>query len=108
MTNTKLPTYPGEGSSHHIVQQIFLFFLNFFFYDFFLDDFVFVFFLFFFCFFFVFFLQKGGLTCVILAPRPTAFMGTNRTIVGITTNRTQDLSLKGDMSIQSLRHTRNW
>ena len=46
--DTKLPTYPREGSSHYVVQKIFFFF-NFFSYNF------------FFSFSYVF-LQKGGLS----------------------------------------------
>ena len=70
--DTKLPMYPREGSSHHVVQK------NFFYYNYF--------------FFHVFFAKRGA-QCVI---------------VGITTNRTRDLGLKGDTGVQLLRHTRNW
>ena len=52
--------------------------------------------------------KKGGLICVILAHAPQYFMGTNCTIVCITTNRTRDLGLKGDKGIQPLRHTHKW
>ena len=70
VTSTKLPTYPGEGLSHHVVQ--FFFFMTSFFDEFF---FVFVFvFIFFLVVFFVWH-KKGGLTCVILTPCPTAFHG---------------------------------
>ena len=48
--DTKLPTYPWEGSSHHVVQKIFVFF-----------------------FFFVFFFSKRETQCVIVS------ITTNRT-----------------------------
>ena len=123
MTSIKLPTYPGEGSSHHIVQHIFFF----------------LWFLFWWSFFFVFFLinffsawlnlakdtklptypEEGSSHHVVqkLFFLITFFFwfsyvflqkGAQCVIVGITTNRTKDLSLKGDMGIQPWRHTRNW
>ena len=46
--------------------------------------------------------------CVILALRPTVFHGYQLRIAGITTNRTRDLGLKGDIGIQPLSHTRKW
>ena len=61
--DSKLPTYPWEGSSHHVVQKISFFFFH-----------------------------KKGAQCVI---------------VGITTDQTRDLGLKGEMGVQPLRHTRN-
>ena len=95
MTSTKLPTYSGEGSSHHVVQQIFFLFylMIFFIISFFLDDFFFFWLFLFNNFFLVCAFAKRGAQCVI---------------VGITTNRTRDLGLKGDTGVQPLRHTRNW
>ena len=101
VTSTKLPTYPGEGSSHHIVQHIFFFFK-----------------------FFSAWLNSTKDTKLPTYPRKGSnhyvvqkiffFFGcvfakrrAQCVIVGITTNRTRD-GLKGDMGIQPLRHTGNW
>jgi len=35
-------------------------------------------------------------------------MGTNYAIMGIATNQTQDLGLRGDKGIQPLCHTHKW
>ena len=117
VTSTKLPTYPEEGSSHHVVQQIF-FYETFFLWSLFLVhnwtqqkdtklptypqkgssqhvvQKIFLFYFFFDNFFFLFFL------CVFAKRRAQCV------IVGITTNGTWD-SLKGDMGIQPLHHTSN-
>ena len=122
VTSTKLPMYLGEGLSHHVVQQIFFFLMIFFFFDnFFLDDFSFFFFL-----NFSVWLNLEKDTKLPTYPRKGsshhvvqkiyiyiylsvfAKRRAQCVIVGITTNRTRDLSLKGDMGIQPLRHTRNW
>ena len=116
--DTKLPTYPRKGSSHHVVQKFSFF-----------DDFFFLmrdwtqqkdtklptyprkgsshhvvqkfFFFFFFVYLYIFFLITFFFLCIFAKRRAQCVIG------GITTDRTRD-GLKGDMGVQPLRHTSNW
>ena len=114
VTSTKLSTYLGEGSSHHVVQHFFLMisFWIIFFFSVSLNlakntklpmypgegsshhvvQHFFFFFMIFFLMCFFFFFAKRRAQCVI---------------VGITTYWTRD-GLKGDMGIQPLCHASNW